>query len=246
MSRLAATACLLVVLFVGCADQTRPSTISPLPAAAQPSGRVAAKPFLNMPQTAAGDIPRLLSQTGAFDSVRTLTPARGLLPYELVVAFWSDGAEKSRLVAIPEGKVAFAADGEWTFPRGTVFVKTFELATDTVHPLARRRLETRLLVLDRDGGVYGATYKWRADLSDADLVGPKGLDETIAIRGPSGSHNQVWSYPSRENCVTCHNARTAGQLGPKTRQMNCDLRYPGGVAENQLRHWNRLGLFSPR
>jgi mono/diheme cytochrome c family protein len=102
-----------------------------------------------------------------------------------------------------------------------------------------------LLVLDRDGGVYGATYRWRADLSDADLVGPMGLNETIAIRDPSGSHDQIWSYPSRENCVTCHNARTAGQLGPKTRQLNSDLRYPGGAAENQLRHWNRLGLFSP-
>jgi hypothetical protein len=27
--------------------------------------------------------------------------------------------------------------------------------------------------------------------------------------------------------------------------MNRELRYPDGVVENQLRHWNRLGLFSP-
>jgi len=211
----------------------------------QARGRVPTKPYLNMPDTARGAIPRLLSQTGAFTDVRLMTPSPGLMPYNLIVAFWSDGADKMRYVAIPDGKVHFSSDGEWEFPHGTVFVKTFVLPTDVTHPQTRRRLETRLLVIGRDGRPYGVTYKWRADLSDADLVAAGGLNEDIAVRDDAGMRTQTWSYPSRENCLACHNAHTAGQLGPKTRQMNMVVAYPGGTTENQLKHWNDQGLFSP-
>ncbi len=199
-----------------------------------------------MPDTASGRIPVLLSQTGAFAASRQLEPARTLLPYDLVLAFWSDGAEKTRYVVIPpDGKVAFSPTGDWTFPPGTVFVKTFELPIDATQPHLTRRLETRLLVVDRNGGVYGVTYKWRADLSDADLVAAAGLRENITVRDAAGTHVQSWYYPSREDCLVCHNSHTQGALGPKTRQLNRDLRYPDGVTENQLRRWNRLGLLDP-
>jgi uncharacterized repeat protein (TIGR03806 family) len=197
-----------------------------------------------MPDTASGNIPALLSQTGAFAAVRgQLTPVSTLLPYDLVLAFWSDGAAKSRYVAIPEGKVAFSPTGDWKFPAGTVFVKTFELPTDTTQPHVKRRLETRLLVMDRNGGVYGVSYKWRDDLSDADLVAAEGSHDDVTIREARGTHVQSWYYPSRTDCLVCHNGHTTGTLGPKARQMNRDLRYPDGVTENQLRRWNRLGLF---
>jgi uncharacterized repeat protein (TIGR03806 family) len=240
MKRVAVLVGLLAVVVGAGANQARSPS-----GAGQFERRIATRPFLNMPETVDGPLPPLLSQTGAFADVRTLTPARGLLPYDLVISFWSDGAQKSRFVAIPAGKVAFSPDGEWTFPRGTVFVKTFELPTDAAHPRVTRRLETRLLVLGGKGGVYGVTYKWRADLSDADLIGPKAVNEDIAIRDAAGEHTQRWYYPSREDCVTCHNAHTQGELGPKTRQLDHDFRYPDGVTENELRHWNRLGLFSP-
>lgn len=205
--------------------------------------RAYAKPWLNMPETAAGEMPKLLSQTGAFAAVRDLQHASALLPYELVLPFWSDGAIKTRFAAIPDAKVAFSPTGEWKFPPGTVFVKTFNLPTDATNQNAKRRLETRLLVVDRSGGVYGVTYKWRVDLSDADLVAPEGLHEDVAIRDASGSHTQSWYYPSRSDCLVCHNSHTNGVLGPKTRQMNRNLKYADGSTENQLRRWNRLGLF---
>jgi uncharacterized repeat protein (TIGR03806 family) len=196
-----------------------------------------------MPDTADGKIPVLLSQTGAFAALRQLAPAKTLVPYDLVLAFWSDGAVKTRFVAIPDAKVAFTATGEWTFPPGTVFVKTFELPTDATRPNVKRRLETRLIVVDRNGGVYGVTYKWRADLSDADLVPAEGQHEDITMRDANGTHVQSWYYPSRRDCMECHNSHTTGTLGPKTRQMNRDVRYPDGTTENQLRRWNRNGLF---
>ena len=232
------TACLTAAFLAVCAYFT---LHSPAPAILQ--GRAPTRPYLNMPDTARGKMPGLLSQTGAFRDVRRMTPAHGLMPYTLALAFWSDGADKIRYVAIPDGKVKFSADGDWVFPHGTVFVKTFELRTGTA-PTARR-LETRLLVIGRDGRPYGVTYKWRADLSDADLLKADGLDETIAIHDTAGTHTQTWSYPSRENCLACHNAHTPGELGPKTRQMNFAITYPDGTVQNQLAHWNKLGLFSP-
>src|ERR1700721_673177 len=64
------------------------------------SARVAPPPYLRMPHLAGGKIPALLSQTGAFSDTRNLVPARGLIPYDLVVAFWSDGAIKTRWVDV--------------------------------------------------------------------------------------------------------------------------------------------------
>ena len=237
--------CLMAVLVGGCVDQpAQPPATAPV-ASRAPAQRVPTKPYLNMPESADGAIPELLSRTGAFADLRTLTPARGLLPYDLVLAFWSDSAQKARYVAIPEGKVRFSPTGEWQFPPGTVFTKTFELPVDAAQPQRMRRLETRLLVIGTGGNVYGATYKWRADLSDADLL-PDSAAESVSIRDAAGrSHAQEWYYPGRKDCVTCHNSHTPGQLGLKTRQMNRDLRYPDGTTENQLLHWNRLGLFEP-
>ncbi len=197
--------------------------------------RVPAPPYLNMPHLADGKIPALLSQTGAYRDARNLIPAAGLIPYDIVVPFWSDGAAKLRWAAIPDGKIENSPTGDWIFPSGTVFVKTFELPLDPANPAARRRLETRLLVRDSAGGVYGVVYKWRPDNSDADLL-PASLTESI--------NNQTWYYPSRQDCLACHNAKTSGVLGVKTRQMDRSYTYPSGVTDNQLRTWSHIGLLA--
>jgi uncharacterized repeat protein (TIGR03806 family) len=208
--------------------------------------RIDVKAYLGLPHDPAGELPSLLSQTGVFKDTRHLVPARGLIPYELIVPFWSDGAMKSRWAAIPAGQIQFSASGEWRFPPGTVFMKTFELPTDEAHPAVRRRLETRVLVYDGPGAVRGASYKWRPDESDADLV-PASLTEDILIRTATGeTRTQTWYYPSPKNCLSCHTPLSGGVLGVKTRQMNRSETYPGGVNDNQLRTWNHLGLFAPR
>jgi uncharacterized repeat protein (TIGR03806 family) len=207
--------------------------------------RTAPPAYLKMPHRPDGKMPLLLSQTGAFSSTRGLVPSKGLIPYDLVVAFWSDGASKQRWAAVPDEKIKYSPTGEWTFPKGTVFVKTFELPTDGGNPSARRRLETRLLVCDDSGGVYGVVYKWRADNSDADLLFTS-RTEDIPIKAASGeTHSQTWYYPSRPDCLTCHNAKSGGVLGVKARQMNRTFAYPSGVTDNELRAWNHAGLFAP-
>jgi uncharacterized repeat protein (TIGR03806 family) len=219
-------------------------------AACQPApyglaSRVAAKPYLQMPPRADGKIPVLLSQTGVFSDTAKRIPSKELIPYDLVVAFWSDGADKSRWIALPNEKIAFSATGEWRFPPGTVFVKNFDLLTDGAGASPKHRLETRLLVCDSAGGVYGVVYKWRADGSDADLL-EGSQTEDISIRSANGEvHQQSWYYPSRQDCLTCHTANAGGVLGAKTRQMNRSFTYPSGVSDNQLRTWSHLGLFAP-
>ncbi len=188
--------------------------------------------YLRMPNRADGPLPPLLSQTGAFQDARNLVASDGLISYELNVSFWSDGAHKLRWMSLPDSKIGFAARGEWKFPVGTVFVKNFELATNESRPTERRRLETRLLVCAENGSVYGATYKWRADNSDADLL-TTNLTEKIDIQTATGSRTQTWYYPSREDCRTCHTDRAGLVLGVKTRQFNREI----------LSAWDHAGLF---
>ena len=214
--------------------------------------RPEAIPFLLMPRNEDGALPQVLSKTGAFRDASTLTPADSLIPYELNVSFWSDGASKWRWISVPNQKgepaqtIRFSPTGEWLFPNGTVFVKHFEIATNEIHPEQRRRLETRLLVRDATGGVYGVTYKWRPDLSDADLL-KDSLSEQILIKTASGFRTQTWYYPSRADCRTCHTTNASGVLGVKTRQLNRDYTYAASAAtDNQLRAWNHIGLFEPK
>jgi uncharacterized repeat protein (TIGR03806 family) len=197
---------------------------------------------LRMPADENGSIPKLLSQTGAFRDAATLTPADILVPYDVNVPFWSDSAEKTRWACVPPGEVIhFTPTGEWSFPPGAIFVKHFDIATDETHPDAKRRLETRLLVCNAAGGVYGVTYKWRADNSDAELL-ETNLTEDIVIKTAAGVRTQEWYYPSRADCLTCHTPNAGYVLGVKTRQLNRDFQYPNGKTENELVAWKNLGL----
>jgi hypothetical protein len=191
-------------------------------------------------------MPSRLSLVGAFKDLRTLTPADALVLYDVNLPFWSDGAIKSRWMALPAGdQIGFSPSGEWTFPAGTIFVKHFDMVIDERQPARKRRLETRVLVLDNAGGVYGRVYKWRADGSDADLLAGS-VTEPITIQTAAGPRTQTWYYPAPADCRTCHTPRAGKALGVSTRQLNRDLVNPTtGAAENQLRAWNRAGRFKP-
>ncbi|HHY84768.1 MAG TPA: hypothetical protein GYA07_04425 [Verrucomicrobia bacterium] len=190
-------------------------------------------------------LPERLSETGVFSDLATLTPAPGLIPYAVNAPLWSDGALKTRWIAVPTNTfVTFSPTGSWAFPDGTVFVKHFDLPANDTNASVLRRLETRILVRDIDGFVYGATYRWRPDYSDADLVNTM-TNEAFLIPTATGVRTQMWSYPGRQDCLTCHTAPSGGVLGVNTRQLNGDWHYAAtGVTDNQLRAWNHAGLFS--
>ncbi len=227
----------------------------------QPYGltsRAISPAFYNMPMvipaTLPGSIPTNLSQTGVFANTASMTPAAGLIPYIPNTPLWSDAALKTRWMAVPYNgapetpgqQITFAPTGEWLFPGGTVFVKHFALTVDETNPnVPARRLETRLLVQDINGGVYGVTYRWRADNSDADLL-TTSMSENITITNASGTRLQTWYYPSPTDCLVCHTPAATNVLGVKTRQLNGSFTYPGsGVTDNQLRTLNQLGMLNP-
>jgi uncharacterized repeat protein (TIGR03806 family) len=188
-------------------------------------------------------LPRLISQTGVFADLTNLSPANFLIPYTVNSPLWSDGAVKTRWFTIPTNTaIGFSANGEWTFPAGSVFVKNFDLPVDDTNPKILRRLETRILVRDTNGYVYGASYKWRMDNSDADLV-TTGITEPIEIKTATGTRTQNWFYPGRQDCLTCHTIASGGVLGVKTRQLNGSFDYPNGVTANQLHTLGHLKIF---
>ena len=195
--------------------------------------------------TASRPLPALLSQTGVFTNLATLAPDPGLIPYTVNSPLWSDAAVKTRWIALAtNATVSFATNGEWAFPNGVVFVKHFALATNDTNPSQLKRLETRVLVIGTNGLAYGAGYKWRADNSDADLV-QTFTNENITIQTATGTRTQLWSYPGRSDCLTCHTVAAGSVLGVKTRQLNGNYSYPAlGTNDNQLRVWNQYNLFS--
>ena len=107
------------------------------------------------------ELPQHLSELGAFTDPVHLVPAPGIIPYNVNSPLWSDGALKQRWIAVPKNeKITFSPTDNFSFPAGTVFIKNFDLTVNETNG-ATRRLETRFLVRNNVGGVYGVTYKWR-------------------------------------------------------------------------------------
>jgi uncharacterized repeat protein (TIGR03806 family) len=188
--------------------------------------------------------PQLLSQTGLFTDTQNLVPQAGLIPYDLNAPFWSDGAAKTRWVGLPRGgEITFRSDAPWDFPAGTILVKHFELELTVGVPSSAKRLETRVLARTANGW-EGWTWQWNQAGTDATLLAGAAT-ETYTITdplAPGGTRQQTYDYPSRADCLVCHNQTAGFALGVGTLQLNRDFSY-AGATDNQLRAWNHVGVF---
>ncbi|BDS07685.1 hypothetical protein NT6N_27250 [Oceaniferula spumae] len=165
--------------------------------------------------------PLTLSATGAFSNLSNLTPAAGIYAYDINHPFWSDFATKRRWFSIPQlsDTVGYSDSVPWAFPTGQVWIKHFDLEMERGNAASSRPLETRFIV-KTTGGIYGLTYRWRADGSDADLVGSNGLDEDLTIIDGGNPVTQTWNYPSRTDCLSCHTPDAGHALSFNVRQLN--------------------------
>lgn len=172
--------------------------------------------------------PDKLSKTGCVDPTDPKKPASGLIPFAPVSPLWSDGADKGRWMALPDGKqITIGADGDFDFPNGTVLVKNFGLAGKLV--------ETRLFMRHDDGGWAGYSYEWDDAQTDATLL----LANKTRVVG-----SQTWYYPSRAECSRCHTAAAGSSLGPEVLQLNSDFVYrQTNRTANQLRTLEHIGVF---
>jgi len=173
--------------------------------------------------------PDRLSKTGCVDPNDPKKPAASVIPYGVNAPLWSDGAQKERFLALPDGKTITVqdADGDFDFPNGTVLMKNFTVAG--------KLTETRLFMRHDDGGWNGYTYEWLDDGSDAVLL-PAGKTKTVGT--------QTWTFPSRSDCVTCHSEAAGRSLGLELGQLNGDHVYPStNTIANQLKTLDHIGMF---
>jgi glucose/arabinose dehydrogenase/mono/diheme cytochrome c family protein len=179
-------------------------------------------------------MPSRLSETGLLADWQDVKVRPELVPFEVLVPFWSDGARKSRWIAVPRGKrIAPTNDGRFEFPAGTTFVKHFYIAVDERDPPVWRQLETRILICGREGEVFGACYRWSPDAQTAEIVTTSEKEELQITRSDGSMDPQTWEYPGRFECGMCHNSASGGVLGFTPAQLDCLEIGPDGSARSQ-------------
>lgn len=175
------------------------------------------------------ELPQRLSDTGCVQANAPWQPADGLTPYTVIEPFWSDGADKTRYMALPDNtRITVDSSGDFALPRGSVLVKNFLLDQSLI--------ETRLFLHNADGSWSGYSYQWDDAGTDAELVeGSQDVD----VGG------QVWHYPSAGECSLCHTAAAGFSLGLETSQLNSNFTYPQtGNTANQLTTLAGIGVLS--
>jgi uncharacterized repeat protein (TIGR03806 family) len=197
--------------------------------------------------------PRRLSETGIFESVSNGLPSAGVVPYQINAEQWADGAVSQRWVGVPgRGTIHLYENAKsipgsmfgrkLEFPQDGVLVKTLSVATDRGEPPGMRRVETQVLHFDgRDWRGY--TYEWNDEQTDAVLVEAEGKTRLLRVADAAadGSKQQAWRYPSRMECLRCHNPWSDYALAFNVAQLNRQRGF-GEISDNQLRTFRHIGL----
>lgn len=181
--------------------------------------------------------PQRLSETGCFENISELRPAPGVIPYGVNAPLWTDGADKQRHFELPPGGGLVAQPTQWSFPVGSVVLKTFSYRL--AEEAAPTPVETRAMI-KRPYGWEFHSYAWLEDGSDAVLLD---TGEERALTGYVSSEPLPieHTFPSRNTCTTCHGREGDQTLGLRTDQLDGNYSYDLR-RENQLVALSAAGL----
>jgi hypothetical protein len=174
-----------------------------------------------------------------------LLPSNGFIKYELATPFFSNYAEKERLLKIPAGEKFIAhSDGLPHFPHATILVKTFFYWNDKRDTSKGKRIiETRILLKTKEGWLAG-TYAWNAHQTEAVLIN-SGLKENISWIDESGTGKNIkYRVPSVKQCGSCHNSGgVLNPLGFKIRNLNINVTR-SRIVTNQLKYFMSMQIMN--
>lgn len=176
-----------------------------------------------------------------------LQPNDRVMPYELITPLFTDYAHKARFVWMPDSvRATVDSSGMMRFPDNTVLIKNFYYPADFRRPEEDWDIvETRLLV--RRAGKWEAfTYVWNEEQTEASLNVTGDFRQVRWTDEQGGKHDLEYVIPNKNQCKSCHNERNVvTPVGPKVRNLNKTITYPGGEVANQLSRWQEEGLLAP-
>jgi uncharacterized repeat protein (TIGR03806 family) len=168
-----------------------------------------------------------------------------VIPYDLNTPLFSDYAVKVRGLWLPPGTQAtYDPNLAFTFPLGTIFIKSFGFADDVrkANPVITW-VETRLLI-NTTAGWEGYAYTWDAAGKVATILISGETVPLAWIGADGGTVSTEYAVPSFNQCKECHDLNNVVvPIGPKARQLNRIYAYPDG-GENELAHWSRVGILA--
>jgi hypothetical protein len=142
------------------------------------------------------DAPDDIACSGLYTDVASKTLAPNVRPFAPAIALWSDGADKSRFIQLPEGATIDASNmDDWTFPVGTKVWKEFRHGD--------HRIETRFFWKQKADRWVQAAYVWSDDGNHAN----RGEGKQLTVDG------QPYSVPKNVDCDACHRGRKDKLLG---------------------------------
>ena len=184
---------------------------------------------------------------------RTMFPLRESCPFSVNVELWADHASRRafrRLAGTAPSKCTTAHppwpnySGNVHFPKDGVLAKTIALEMEprqSEEPAAgwRRKFSISMALPGRATAMPGTMSKRMPRSCPAG-----GMDRSLhghRRKGAGPKREQHWHYPSRTECLICHNPWAGYTLAFNFHQLNKDHDY-GGIVDNQLRTLQHIDL----